>query len=317
MNLRYLIRRLIHTIPGVLGAVTLVFVVVRLAPGDPIDVMLGLFQESVTPQMREALRQQFGLDKPIHFQYFEFVWNVLRGNLGVSLLNGVPVLEVIIPHMRPTLMLAAGGLSVAVLMGVPIGVMAAVKRNTMFDYAVMSFVVIWLSVPAFWFAILLIYSLGFKLSLFPLFGGGAGGNLLSELHSLVLPSIAIGARSAALLARMTRSATLDVLSQDYIRTARSKGLTEQVVVYKHALRNAAIPVVTIIGMDLAYLLGGTVIIETVFARQGLGKTLIDAIFNRDYPVVQGCIFLFAAGVIAVNFLTDVVYSWIDRRIQYS
>jgi len=175
--------------------------------------------------------------------------------------------------------------------------------------------VIWLSAPSFWFSILLIYLLAYKVPVLPMFGGGPPGDLPAELYYLILPSVAIGARSAALLARMSRSATLEVLGQDYIRTARAKGLAQRLVVYKHALRNAAMPILTVIGLDLAYLVGGTVIIETVFARPGLGKTLIDAIFNRDYPVVQGCIMFFAAGVILVNFLTDLAYAAIDPRVK--
>jgi peptide/nickel transport system permease protein len=312
----YLLRRLAYLVPSVLGAVTLVFVIVRLAPGDPLHVILGDFRDTASPATIAAIRQQYGLDRPLYEQYLIYVLNMLRGNFGTSLASGQPVLDTVVPHIRPTLMLAAGGLIVAVLSGVPAGIAAALRRNSLFDYALMSSAVVWLSAPGFWFAILLIYAFGFKLPWFPMFGGGEAGNLRSELYYLVLPSIAIGARSAALLARMSRSSTLEVLSQDYIRTARAKGLAERVVVYKHLLRNAAIPIVTIIGLDLAYLMGGAVVMETVFARPGLGKTMVDAIGNRDYPVVQGCIILFAVAVIVVNFLTDFAYSLIDRRLTF-
>lgn len=316
MSPAYLFRRLLVILPTVIGAVTLIFVVIRLAPGSPIDIILGDFKD-VTPQETvDAITREYGLDRPIYVQYLRYLDKAVRGDFGFSLLNNRPVLQVMAPHLRPTLMLAAGGMLVAVACGVPAGVAAALRRNTAVDYSVMSLAVVWLSAPSFWLSILLIYFLGFKYPILPMFGGGTSGNVPQELYYLVLPAIAIGARSAALLARMSRSSTLEVLSADYIRTARAKGLGARLVVYKHALRNAAMPILTVIGLDLAYLVGGTVIIETVFSRPGLGKTLIDAINNRDYPVVQGCIMLFAAGVIIVNFLTDIVYAAVDPRVRF-
>jgi peptide/nickel transport system permease protein len=316
MNAAYVLRRLLMLAPTVLGAVTLVFVVIRLAPGTPIDIILGDFKDITPQEIVEAITREYGLDQPLPVQYWHYARKVLVGDLGFSLLNSRPVLQVILPHVRPTLMLAAAGLLLAVLLGVPAGVAAALRRNSSLDYGVMTFAVVWLSAPGFWFSILLIYVFGFRLPLFPMFGGGPPGDLLSELHHLVLPTVAIGARSAALLARMSRSATLEVLGQDYVRTARAKGLGQGVVVSRHVLRNAALPIVTVIGLDLAYLIGGTVIVETVFARPGLGKTLIDAISNRDYPVVQGCIMLFAVGVILVNLLTDLAYATADPRVRF-
>jgi ABC-type dipeptide/oligopeptide/nickel transport system permease component len=200
-------------------------------------------------------------------------------------------------------------------MGVPSGVAAAVMRNTPFDLGVMTFAVLWVSMPVFWFGILLIYVLGYRVPLFPMFGGGEGG-VLTQVHHLVLPSVAVGARLAALVSRMSRSTMLEVLGQDYIRTARAKGLAQRTVIYKHALRNMAIPLVTVIGIDAAYLIGGTVVVETVFARAGLGKILIDAINFRDYPLVQGAITLFAAGIVLVNLITDFVYGMADPRVRF-
>ncbi len=315
--LAFLIKRFFLVAPALVGAVTLVFVVIRLAPGTPIDIILGDFRDITPKATIEAIKSDYGLDKPIAVQYLYYLRKILQGDLGFSLLNNRPVVSVITPHLRPTLMLAAGGVSLAVLIGVPTGVAAALHRNTSLDYGVMTLAVVWLSAPSFWFSILLIYLLAYKVPVLPMFGGGPPGNLPVELYYLILPSVAIGARSAALLARMSRSATLEVLGQDYIRTARAKGLSERLVVYRHGLRNAAMPIVTVIGLDLAYLVGGTVIIETVFARPGLGKTMIDAVFNRDYPVVQGCVMLFAAGVIFVNFLTDLAYAAIDPRMKFS
>jgi peptide/nickel transport system permease protein len=313
--LAFVLRRLLLLAPALVGAVTLVFIVIRLAPGTPIDIILGDFRDVTPAQAIEAIRREYGLDRPIAVQYLYYLRKVFRGDLGFSLLSNRPVTSVIAPHLRPTLMLAAGGVGLAVLIGVPAGLAAALRRNSSVDYGLMTLAVIWLSAPSFWFSILLIYLLAYKVPVFPMFGGGPSGNLPAELYYLILPSIAIGTRSAALLARMSRSATLEVLGEDYIRTARAKGLSTRLVVYKHALRNAALPIVTVIGLDLAYLVGGTVIVETVFARPGLGKTLIDAIFNRDYPVVQGCIMFFAAGVIFVNFLTDLAYAAIDPRVK--
>ncbi|MGQ0568896.1 MAG: ABC transporter permease [Armatimonadota bacterium] len=316
MNPAYLLRRLLVLIPTVIGAVTLVFVVIRLAPGTPIDIILGDFKDVTPKETIESITREYGLDQPIIIQYGRYLEKALRGDLGFSLLNNRPVSGVIAPHIRPTLMLATAGLAVAVLLGVPAGVSAALRRNTSFDYGVMTLAVGWLSAPSFWLSILLIYLFGFRIPLLPMFGGGPSGNVPLELYHLILPAVAIGARSAALLARMSRSSTLEVLGQDYIRTARAKGLPGRIVVYRHALRNAAMPILTVIGLDLAYLVGGTVIIETVFARPGLGKTLIDAVFNRDYPVVQGCIMVFAVGVILVNFITDMLYALIDPRVRF-
>ncbi|RJQ07119.1 MAG: ABC transporter permease [Bacillota bacterium] len=311
----YIGRRILLILPTVLGAFTLVFFIVHLAPGDPIDVLLMDVESGTAEQIKQELREQFGLDKPIHEQYFIFLKNTITGDLGTSIIRRQPVSKVLAPTIKPTIMLAVSAVALSVIIGVPAGVASALRRNRPTDYIIMTVAVIWLSVPGFWLGILLIYYLGFKVAIFPMFGGGAGGGFTSELYHLVLPAFAVGARSAALVARMARSSILEVLNQDYIRTARSKGLRERVVVYKHALRNAVIPVITVVGMDLAYLLGGTVIVETVFGRVGLGKTMIDAITQRDYPVVQGAILLFAVGIVLVNFLTDLAYAIANPRIR--
>lgn len=311
----YIGRRLLLILPTIVGAFTLVFVVLHMAPGDPVDVMLMDFESGATEQLRQELREQFGLDKPLYEQYFIFIKNTVSGDLGTSIIRRRPVLDLLLPTIKPTIMLAFGAIVMSVIIGVPAGVAAALRRNRLTDYGTMAVAVMWLSVPGFWLGILLIYFVGFRLPIFPMFGGGASGDLFSQLHHLVLPAFAVGARSAALVARMTRSSILEVLGQDYVRTARSKGLSERVVIYKHALRNAIIPVITVVGMDLAYLLGGTVIVETVFGRVGLGKTMIDAIVDRDYPVAQGAILLFAAGIVLVNFLTDLAYAVANPRIR--
>jgi ABC-type dipeptide/oligopeptide/nickel transport system permease component len=216
-----------------------------------------------------------------------------------------------------TVALAAAGILLAILVGVPSGILTAVRRNTLADYLTTTVAMLWLSSPSFWFGILLIYVLSYRLGWFPVFGAGTPGDWHSLLTHLLLPATAIGVRSAALIARMTRSSVLEVLHQDYMRTARAKGLGHRAVVYRHALRNAAIPVITIIGLDIAYLLGGAVVIETVFARPGLGKLVVDAIYARDYPMVQGAIMIFAFGILATNLLVDLSYALVDPRVRYS
>ncbi len=309
----YVAKRLWYAIPTVLGAVTIVFLIVRLAPGDVVSTMLADFQADA--EMIALLRHQYGLDQPLYMQYFKMISDILHGNLGVSLLQRAPVLGIILPHIRPTVMLAFAGLLIAVLIGVPAGIMSALRRNSAADYTAMGLATFWLSAPSFWFGIFLLYVFSYRLGWLPMYGSGAGSGLGSQLVSLILPALAVGARSAAVYARMSRSAALDVLRQDYIRTARAKGLRERVVVYKHVLRNAATSIATIIGIDLSVLLCGTVVVENVFSRAGLGTLLVNAIANRDYPIVQGTILVFAAMIVLVNLMTDIAYSLIDPRIK--
>lgn len=311
----FALRRLLQAVPTILGAVTLVFFLIRLAPGDPIDFMIGEFDAQIPPETVVLLRERYGLDRPLIEQYFLFMGRALQGDLGLSINQQQSVLEVLAPMIQPTLMLAAGGVLISVLLGIPAGIIAAVRRNSIVDYVVMTLSVLWVSMPSFWFGIILIYLFGFLWPVFPMFGGGRG-SLSQEIYHLILPAVAIGARSMGLLARMSRSYMLEVMAQDFIKTARSKGLSERVVRWKHALRNVAIPITTLIGIDVAYLITGTVVIETVFARAGLGKVMIDAILFRDYPIVQGAIMLFALGIILVNLVTDLMYGFIDPRIRY-
>lgn len=309
----YILRRLWYFIPTALGAVTLVFLIVRLAPGDVVSTMLQDFQADA--DMVALLRHQYGLDQPQYVQYLKMVGDVFRGDLGVSILQRQPVLRMILPHVRPTVMLAFSGLFIAILVGIPAGIISALRRNTLVDYAAMSFATFWLSAPGFWLGIFLIYVFSYKLRWLPMYGSGMEGSLVVQLKSLILPAIAIGARSAAVYARISRSAALDVLRQDYVRTARAKGLRERVVVYKHVLRNASISITTIVGMDLAFLLCGTVVIENVFSRAGMGTLLINAITNRDYPVVQGVILIFSIMIIVINLTMDIIYRSLDPRIK--
>ncbi len=314
--MRYVARRLLVTLPTLLGAVTLAFLLIHIAPGDPAELLLGDYT-GVSPQVLQDLRDRLGLDRPLAVQYVRYVGQVVTGDLGRSFRTNQPVLTEILTQLPYTLILAAAGILVAVLIGVPAGSLSGLRRNSTVDYLTTTVSMIWLSSPSFWFAILLIYALAFRLGWFPVFGAGVWGDWRSLAIHLVLPAAAIGMRSAALISRMTRSSLLEVLGQDFIRTARAKGLTRVNVALRHALRNAAIPIVTIVGLDVAYLLGGAVVIETVFARPGIGKLVVDAIHARDYPMVQGALMVFALGTVLVNLLVDLSYAIIDPRIRYS
>jgi ABC-type dipeptide/oligopeptide/nickel transport system permease component len=313
---RYFTHRVLATLPTLLGVVTFAFLLIHIAPGDPAELMLGDYA-GVSPQVLRDMRARLGVDQPLPVQYVRYLGQVLTGDLGRSFRTNQPVLSEIAAQAPYTLVLAVAGILLAILVGIPAGIISGVRRNSAVDYATMTVSMIWLSSPSFWFAILLIYVLAFRLGWFPIFGAGIWGDWKSMLVHLVLPAAVIGVRSAALIARMTRSALLEVLNQDFIRTARAKGLDRYRVVLRHAMRNAAIPVVTIVGLDVAYLLGGAVVVETVFARPGLGKLVVDAIYARDYPMVQGALMGFALAIVLVNLLVDLSYAAIDPRIRYS
>jgi ABC-type dipeptide/oligopeptide/nickel transport system permease component len=314
--MRYLVHRVLVTIPTVLGVITLTFLLIHIAPGDPAELVLGDYI-GVTPQVLAEVRERLGVDRPLGVQYATYVFQVARGDLGRSFRTNQPVLAEIAVQAPFTALLALAGVSVAVLIGVPAGIVTAARRNTLTDYATMTVAMMWLSSPSFWFGILLIYVFAYRLGWFPVFGAGTWGDWRSVALHLILPATAIGVRSAALIARMARSALLEVLSQDYVRTARAKGLADVPVLLRHALRNAAIPVITIIGLDIAYLLGGAVVTETVFSRPGLGKLVVDAIYARDYPMVQGAIMVFSIGILLVNLLVDLIYAVVDPRVRYA
>jgi ABC-type dipeptide/oligopeptide/nickel transport system permease component len=272
---------------------------------------MGEYASRSTPEEIQVVREYLGTDRSIVEQYVRFVARVATGDLGVSIRNPTPVIEEIAANLPSSLALVGAGLLLAIVVGVPIGVLAATRRGRLGDYVPMTVSMLAIASPSFWFAILLVYFLGYRAGWFPIFGAGQGA---LALHYLALPAIVIGTRSAALVARMTRSAMLEVLNQEYIRTAFAKGLRQRSVLYGHALKNAAVPIVTIIALDMAYLLSGAVVVEIVFSRPGLGKLLIDALYARDYPVVQGAILTFAAAVVLVNALTDVTYRILDPRL---
>jgi len=286
--------------------VLLVFLMVRLAPGDPAVLLAGEF---ATPETLEAIRARYGLDRPLPEQFLIYLEALLRGDLGESARSRRPVLEELQTYFPNTVELASAAILVALLTGIPLGILAALRPGSGLDLGVMILALIGVSMPVFWFGLLAILIFSVELGWFPVAGKGT-------LAPLVLPAITLGVNATALLARMTRGALLEVLSQDYIRTARAKGLAERVVIFKHALRNALIPVVTVAGLEFGSLLAGAVITETIFAWPGLGQLLVGSILARDYPVVQGAVLLVATTFILVNLLVDLLYAWIDPRVRY-
>jgi peptide/nickel transport system permease protein len=310
---RYLGRRVFLSIFSLIGVITCVFLLLRVLPGDPAELILGEF---ATPENLAQLRAKLGLDKPLYAQYFVFLKSVFQMEFGRSVVTRQPVLKEIGWVLPYTIHLAIAATAISAMVGIFAGILSAKVRNSILDHFSRILSLIGISMPEFWFGILLIQGFSVRLKLFPAIGGGLEGDWLSIFYHLVLPAFALGMAMAALTARMTRSAMLEVLEQDYIRTARAKGMAETPIMWKHALRNALIPIVTIIGLNMGRLLGGAVIIEIVFARPGLGKLLVDSIFARDYPVVEAVITLIAGIFIFVNLVVDITYGIIDPRVKY-
>jgi ABC-type dipeptide/oligopeptide/nickel transport system permease component len=304
-------RRLLLSLPVLLVASVVVFSMLHLVPGDPIDAMLGAaaFQTGNTRQdLVERIRQDLGLNDPLPVQYGRWVVGAAHGDLGVSFVRGRPVAELIAERLPSTAQLALASLLFAVVLGLTLGIVAATHRGTPIDSAVMLISLGGVSMPSFGLGLLLILAFSVMLNWLPATGAGS-------VEQLVLPAIALGYEGVALVARLTRAALLEALSAQYITTARSKGLSEGVVVFRHALRNALIPIVTVAGLQAGHLLAGSVIVETVFARQGIGQLAIDAILTKDYPLVQGVILFTAASYILLNLLTDISYGYLDPRIR--
>ncbi len=302
----YLVRRLFLLVPTLLGVTLAAFLMLHLTPGDPVAIMLGEFA-SKTEVAR--LRRDLGLDQPLPLQYLKFVERALRGDLGTSIRSRREVTAEIGDRISSTVGLTLAAMVLAVSVGVPVGVIAATTKHVMVDSAAMAFALLGLSMPTFWSGLLLILFFSLKLGWLPITES-------EGLRALVLPAVALAAPAAAVLARITRSSVLEVLRQEYIRTARSKGLVERVVVYRHALRNALIPVLTIVGLQFGGLLAGAVIVESVFARPGLGRLAVSAILARDFPMVQGVVLVVATMYVFVNLSVDAMYGLLDPRIRY-
>jgi ABC-type dipeptide/oligopeptide/nickel transport system permease component len=310
----FLLRRVLSAIPTLVGVLTLVFLFVRLVPGDPAQAILG---EYATPANVEAMRESLGLNAPLHEQYLSFMGKALQLDFGRSFQTRQAVSERIMDALPFTLNLGLAALAVALVIGIPAGVIAALKRNTPVDYSVTVAALLGISMPNFWFGMLLIILFSVTLQWFPITGAGVAGNPLQSLYYLILPSIALGASEGGVIMRMTRSTMLETLGQDYVRTARAKGLPNLKVVLRHALRNSLIPVVTIVGLNLGRLIGGTVIIESLFVRPGIGRVMVDAMVARDYPQVQGTVAFFAILIVTINLLVDLSYGILDPRIKYA
>lgn len=304
--LKYAIKRTILAIPVIISMTIIVFLILHLSPGEPIDLIVG---PNITPEVYESIRHKYGLDQPLIVQYFKFLGNLLRGDFGKSILQQRPVSEIIKQRLPITIRLGVTGFILSVVIAIPLGILAAVNRNTPIDYTCMTGAMLGMSLPTFWFGLLLLYFFAYKIRIFPVSGYGTW-------RHLVLPAFALGLTDAAITARMMRSSMLEVLKQDYIRTARSKGLAEKIVVYQHALKNAMIPIVTLLGMRLGWILGGSVVLETIFSIPGLGRLMIDSILSRDYPVVQGSMIVLTSAIILGNIFADILYAVIDPRIKF-
>ena len=291
-----------------------VFALIHLTPGDPIDVMMA---ESVDATVKANLRRELGLDQPIYVQYAAWTWRLLHGDLGRSIRNGEPVIENVSRRIRPSLQLAALAMAISLVVATPLGILSAARRNTSVDRLGTTFALFGICMPNFLLALLLIFFFGVKLRWLPISGYiDPLEDMLPGLRSLVLPALTLGLALAAVVTRTLRSSMLDALSEDYVRTARAKGLSESSIIRGHVLKNALIPVVTVLGLQLGTLIGGAVITEYVFALPGVGRLVVDAVFARDYPLVQGVVLLIAVGFILSNLAVDVLYGWIDPRIRY-
>ncbi len=311
---RLVLRRLLATIPVLLLVTGGVFALIHLTPGDPVDVMMA---ESVDASVKANLRAELGLDRPLYLQYAAWMGRILHGDLGRSIRNREPVIENVGRRIHPSLQLAGLAMGISLLVATPIGILSAARRNTSVDRFGTSFALFGICMPNFLLALLLIFFFGVKLRWLPISGyTDPAEEFLPGLRSLVLPAVTLGLALAAVITRTLRSSMLDALSEDYVRTARAKGLTEWQVIRGHVLKNALIPVVTVLGLQLGTLIGGAVITEYVFALPGVGRLVVDAVFARDYPLVQGVVLLIAVGFILSNLLVDLLYGWIDPRIRY-
>ncbi len=304
---KYLASRLLQTIPTVILVTVAVFLMLHLTPGDPAEVFLG--DKRSTPELLEKVREDMGLNRPLHIQYLSYMGAALRGDLGRSLQTNVPVMEQILNRLPWTIELAAAALLIAASVGIAIGIIAALNHNTIIDTLAMALALVGISMPVYWSSLLLILLFAVRLRVLPAIGQGG-------IERLILPATALALVSAGSLARMVRSSMLEVLNQDFVLTARSKGITERLVVIRHVLRNALIPVVTILGLMLGNLLSGAVITETIFARLGIGQKYVEAVLQKDFTMVQGTTLFIALMVVLVNIVVDMVYAFVDPRIRY-
>ncbi len=311
--LKYVLKRLAMAIPILVAVLTLVFIIIRIVPGDPAMVVLG---DQASAEALAALRTKMGLDVPLIQQYFTFLSGVFRGDLGNSLLSGRAVLDEVMTVLPYTVDLTIAGVLIGIIFGVPLGVLTAVYRNSVIDYIIRVFSLLGLSFPAFYSAILLILVFSIQFSIFPVISDPDLSDYGQRLRHLVLPALNLGLIMVAYITRSTRSSMLEVLREDYVRTARAKGVPRLVVITRHALKNALIPVVTVIGLYLGVLIGNSVLTEIVFNRPGLGKLILDALSERDYTMLQGVMVIYAFIIVIVNLITDLTYGFVDPRVKH-
>ncbi|HDR7285461.1 nickel ABC transporter permease [Bacillus cereus group sp. BfR-BA-00331] len=303
--LMFIFRRILQLIPVLFGVVFVVFLIMQMVPGDPALLIAG---EGASKETVEQIRHQLGLDKPFIMQYFSYIGNILQGDFGVSIRSNRPVLDEVLIRLPITIELALCSIVITVVIGMIAGIISATKQYSWTDVSIMIVALLGVSLPSFWFGLMLIFYFSVQIQIFPVSGWG------TWMH-MVLPALTLGASGAAIVARMTRSSMLDVIRQDYIRTARAKGVKERVVIYKHALRNALIPVITVVGLQFGALLGGTVLVESVFAINGLGRLIVDAIRMRDLPMLQGGVLIASVIFVLVNLIVDILYRHFNKRIE--
>jgi peptide/nickel transport system permease protein len=312
--LAYFLRRVLATIPVVLMVALFVFSLLYIAPGDPAAIIAG---DQASPEDVERIRASLGLDRPFLIRFFEWLWNVMRGDLGTSIFTNLPVSHMIAQRIEPTASLMTLTLILSLSVAIPMGVIAAWKHGSLLDRGVMTLAVFGYSTPVFVVGYLLAYVFALQLDWLPVQGFTSIREGLGPfLRNLILPAVALGLIYMALIARITRATMLDVLSQDYVRTAKAKGVAQKGILFVHALKNAAVPIVTIVGIGFATLIGGSVVTESVFAIPGLGRLTVDAILRRDYPVIQGVVLLFSFTYVVVNLVVDLLYTVFDPRIRY-
>jgi len=319
----YTVRRILSALPTLLGISILTFTIIHLAPGGPLKFSLAL-NSNISPEYLLEMERRLGLDRPIWEQYFLWLTNTLKGNLGISYIKEIPVINLVKLYAFNTIKLMFGAQIFAVIIAVPLGIISAVKQDSIIDNVTRFISLFGVSMPTFWTALMLIFLISVRLDLLPVFGARTIGAVyntsldafIDEALHMVLPVIVLGLSSAALITRLVRSSMLEVLRQDYITTARAKGLKENIVIYKHALRNALLPVVTVIGMSMGFLLAGATVTETVFAWPGMGRFVVQSTFNRDYPSIMAVTMVVAVMVVISNLATDLAYGYLDPRIRY-
>lgn len=311
---KYIIRRIFDLLPTIFVVAVIVFIVTRMIPGDPASVMLGP-QASV--EDIEALRQKLGLNEPLYMQFLQYIGNLLQGNLGISYTYNEPIMSLIMDRFPNTVILAISALIIAVIIGIPAGIISASKQNSLLDYSVMLISLIGVSMPIFWLGVMLVLYFSVNLGWLPATGMGTlEEGFIPYIKHLILPSITLATIPMATFARITRSSMLEVISHDYIKTARSKGLSEFLVICKHAFKNALTPILTVLGMQISMMLGGAVLTETIFSWPGMGRLIVDAIDKRDFVVVQGTVLFIAVIFVVVNLLVDILYKVVNPRVNY-